>query len=105
MLERLRAPGAGVEDFVPWISPISSRPPASKEEEEKDKMVDLIHNFSARKHKWGASFKRVTSATLEVVGEAVQHPIGKGSDGQAIVVMDSPEMCFLLANWLWRLCC
>ena len=24
--ERLRASGAGVEDFVPWVSPISSRP-------------------------------------------------------------------------------
>ena len=30
--ERLKAPGAGLEDFVPWVSPTSSHPPASKEE-------------------------------------------------------------------------
>ena len=30
----------------------------------------------------------------EVVGEVDQHPIGEGSDEQAIVVMDSPEIGF-----------
>ena len=36
-------PGAGVDDFVPWIPPISSRPPDWKEEEEEDGMSDLSH--------------------------------------------------------------
>ena len=49
MPERPKAPGAGVEDFVPWVSPISSCLPASEEEEEEDEMVDLVHNFGARK--------------------------------------------------------
>ena len=49
--ERLRAPGAGVEDFVPWVSPISSCPPASEEEEEEDEMVDHVYNFDAWKRK------------------------------------------------------
>ena len=57
-------------------------------------MVDLVHNFSARNAKRGASFKRVTDATPEVVGEADQHPTGGGLEEQAIVVMDSPEMGF-----------
>ena len=57
-------------------------------------MVDLVHNFDARKHKRGANFKRATDATLEVVGEADQHPIGEGLDGQTIVVMKLPEMGF-----------
>ena len=57
-------------------------------------MADLVHNFSAQKCKRGASFKRATDTTLEVVGEADQHPTGNGSDGRAIVVMDSPEMGF-----------
>ena len=57
-------------------------------------MADLVHNFNARKRKQGADFKRVTDATLEVVGEADQHPTGKGLDGQAIVIMDSPEIGF-----------
>ena len=37
----------GVEDFVPWVSPISSLPPARKEEEEEDEMANLVHNFGA----------------------------------------------------------
>ena len=57
-------------------------------------MANLVHNFGARKLKRGASFKRVTNATLEVVGESEQHPTSKGSDGQAIVIMDSLEMGF-----------
>ena len=57
-------------------------------------MANLIHNFNARKPKWGAGFKRVIDAALEVVGEADQHPTGEGLDGQVIVIMDSPEMGF-----------
>ena len=83
-----------MEDFVPWVAPISSCPPTSEEEEEEDEMADLVHNFGARKHKRGASFKRVTDATLEVVGEADQHPISEGSDRQVIIIMDSPEIGF-----------
>ena len=94
MPERLTAPRARVEDFVPWVSLISSRPLVSKEEEEENEMADLIHNFGTRKRKRGANFKRATDATLEVFGEADQRPTGEGSDGQAIVVMDSPEIGF-----------
>ena len=35
VLERLKTPGAGVGDFVPWVFPISSCPPAREEEEEE----------------------------------------------------------------------
>ena len=84
----------GVEDFVPWVAPISSRPLASEDEEEEDEMADLVHNFGARKCKWGANFKRTTDATPYVVSGADQHPIGGGSEEQAIVIMDSPEMGF-----------
>ena len=52
-------PKAGVEDFVPWVPPISSRPPDWEEEEEDDGMSDLIHNFATRKRKRDANFKRV----------------------------------------------
>ena len=94
MLEQLRAHGAGVEDFVPWVSSISSSPPASEEEEKKDETTDLVHNFGARKQKLGVSFKRATSTAPEVVGEADQHPRDEGLDVQAIVLLDSPEMGF-----------
>ena len=57
-------------------------------------MVDLVHNFGERKRKWGANFKLETDATPEVICEADQHPIGEGSEEQAIVIMDSPEMGF-----------
>ena len=82
MPERRRAPGTGLEDFIPWVALISSLPPASKEEEEEDEMTDLIHNFGAQKCKRGANFKRATDATPEVVGEADQHSTGGGSEEQ-----------------------
>ena len=45
--ERRRTLGVGVKDFLSWVSPISSLPPASEEEEEEDEMADLVHNFYA----------------------------------------------------------
>ena len=59
-----------MEDFVPWVSPTSSRSPAREEEEEEDEMADLVHNFATRKRKRGATFKRATIATPDVAGEA-----------------------------------
>ena len=83
-----------MEDFVPWVSRISNYPPTREEEEEKDKMVDLVHNFGARKSKRGANFKQATGATPEVAGEASEQPFGESSDVQALVVSDSLEMGF-----------
>ena len=83
-----------MEDFVPWVAPISSLPPTSEKEEEKDEMADLIHNFGARKRKRGAGFNRTTDVTPEAIGEADQHLTSRGSEEQAIVVMDSPKMGF-----------
>ena len=77
-----------MEDFVPWVSPISSRPSAREEEEEEEEMADLIHNFGTRKCKRGANFKRATSATPEVAGEASQQPSSESSDVQATVFSD-----------------
>ena len=57
-------------------------------------MVDLIHNFGARKRKRGSSFDRVTDVTPEVMGEAEQHSPDGGLEEQAIVVMDSIKMGF-----------
>ena len=94
MPERLKTLGAGVEDFVPWVSPISSRPPAREEEEEEDEMADLVHNFGARKCKRGSNFKRATGATPKVANEASQQPSGESSNVQAIVVSDSVEVGF-----------
>ena len=92
--EQRRPLGMGVEDFVPWVAPISSLPPASEEEEEEDEMADLIHNFSAWKHKRGARFNRTADVTSKAIGVAGQHSAGGGSGEQAIVVMDSLEMGF-----------
>ena len=94
MPERLKALGARVEDFVTWVSPISSCPLVREEEEEEDGMTDLIHNFGARKRKRGVSFKRATEATPEVIGVASQQPTNESSDVQAIVFSDWPEMGF-----------
>ena len=78
--ERLKTPGAGVEDFFPWVSLISSRPLAREEEEEEEEMIDLVHNFDARKRKQGANFKWATGATPEVAGEVSQQPSDESSN-------------------------
>ena len=77
-----------------WVGPKKGRYTAREEEEEEDEMANLVHNFSARKRKRGASLKRATDAIPEVVGEADQDPTGGGSEEQAIVIMDSQEMGF-----------
>ena len=74
-----------MEDFVPWVSPISNHPLNWEKEEEEDEMFDLVHNFATWKQKRDASFKRVANAISEVVG-------GEGSDVQAIVISGFPEM-------------
>ena len=48
-LGRQNIPGAEVEDFVPWVPPLYSHPLDWGEEEEEDRLSDLIHNFAARK--------------------------------------------------------
>ena len=96
--KHLKTPGTGVEDFIPWVSLITSPPPppppAREEEEEEDEMAYLVHNFGAQKRKQGANFKWATSATPEVAGEASQQPSDESLDVQTIVVSDSPEMGF-----------
>ena len=80
--------------FCPLVYPDIHSPPASEEEEDEDKMADLIHNFGARKRKWGASFMQATYAFPKVVCEVDQQPTGRGSEERAIVVVDSPEIGF-----------
>ena len=51
-LRRHRVARVRAEDFIPWVLPISRRSPdREEEEEEKDEMSGLIHNFAARKRK------------------------------------------------------
>ena len=92
-LKQSKAFGAGVEDFVPWVPPTSSRP-AREVDEEEDEMADFVHNFAARKRKRGAIFKRALVATSDVAGEASRQPSGENSNVQAIVISSSPEMGF-----------
>ena len=56
--------GAGVQDFAPWVSPISNHPLdwEEKDEEEEDGMSDLIHNFAAQKWKRDAKFEQAADA-------------------------------------------
>ena len=83
-----------MEDFVPWVAPISSLPLASEDEENEGEMANLVHKFGAWKRKRGVSFKWATDATPEVVGDVDQHSTDIGLEEQAIVIMDSPKMGF-----------
>ena len=69
-----------MEDFVSWVPSISSHPLDWEEEEEKDEMSDLVHNFAARKRKRGASFKQAADAIPKVAGGAGQPPSDESSD-------------------------
>ena len=74
-----------MEDFFPWVPPISSHPLDWEEEEEEDEMSDLVHNFAAQKRKRDDSFKRV----VDVIPEVAE---GEVSDVQAIIISGSPEV-------------
>ena len=89
---RQNVPRAGVEDFIPWVPPISSRPSDWEEEEEEDMMSDLIHNFAARKRKRDASFELVADAIPGVAGGSGWFLSDEGSKVLTIVISGSPEM-------------
>ena len=83
--EQKKVPGAGVENVIPWVPPISNHPPDQEEEEEEEEMSDLVHNFAAHKRKRDASFKQVVDAVPEVAR-------GEGPDVQVIFISGSPKM-------------
>ena len=85
--------GAGMEDLIPWVPPISRcSPDKEEEEEEEDDMSEFVHNFSAWKRKRDAGLEQVTDAALEVAGGLGQPCLNGGSKVQAIVILRSPEM-------------
>ena len=83
--EQQKVPGARMEDFLPWVPPISSHPLDWEEEDKRDKMSNLVHNFATRKRKRDASFKRAVNAIPKLAW-------GEGPDVQAIVISGSREM-------------
>ena len=83
--EQKKVPRSEVENFIPWVPPISSHPLDWEEEKEEEEMFDLVHNFAAPKRKRNASFKRVVDVIPEVAGE-------EGPNMQEIVISGSPEM-------------
>ena len=66
-LRQQKVIGAGAEDFIMWVPPISRRSPDWEEEEEEDKMSGLIHNFATRKRKQDASLEQTVDVVPEVV--------------------------------------
>ena len=89
---RLKIVGAGAEDFIMWVPLVSQRSPDWEEEEEKDGMSDLIHNFVARKRKRDASLEQAVNAIHKVAGGSSQPHSDENSEVQAIVISGSPEM-------------
>ena len=76
-----KVPRVEVENFVPWVPPISNHPSDREEKEEEEEMSDLVHNFAGRKRKRDASIKRVVGAVPKVAR-------GEGPDMQEIVISD-----------------
>ena len=89
---RQKAAGAGEEDFIPWVPPISRRSSDREEEnEEEDDMSSLVHNFSARKRKRDAILKQAADAIPEVAGGSNQPCPNGGSEVRAIIISGSLE--------------
>ena len=55
---RRNAPGAQVQDFIPWVHPESSRPSDLEEGEEEKDMTGLLDRYATRKRKRQESSKR-----------------------------------------------
>ena len=89
---RQKVAGAKVEDFIPWVPPISRRPPKWEEKEEEDEMCHLIHAYVARKHKREDSSKQVADAISEVAGGSGQSLSDEGSKVQVIIILGLLEM-------------
>ena len=91
-LKQQKVAGAGVEDFIMWIPPISRHSLDLEEEEEEDEMSGFIHNFAARKRKRDAILEQGADAPSEVVRGSGQPCLDEGSEVQAIVISVSLEM-------------
>ena len=90
---RQKVAEAGVEDFIPWVTPISRCSPNREEEDdEKDEMFGLVHNFAARKRKRDSILEQAASAVPEAVGGSSQSGPDGGSEVQAIVILGSLDM-------------
>ena len=75
---RQKVAGAGAEDFIPWVPPISRRSSnKEEEEEEEDDMSGFVHNFAARKWKRDAILEQEADV-VPVVARGSSQP---GSDG------------------------
>ena len=71
---RQKAVGAGAEDFIMWVPPISLRSPdKEEEEEEEDDMSGLVQNFAARKRKRDAMLEQAVDAVPKVAGGVTPH--------------------------------
>ena len=81
------APGALVEDFIPWVRPEPNRPSASEEEEEEEEMMGLVDRYTARKPKQQKDANREAD---RAEGSNLL-PKDGGSEMQAILIPASPE--------------
>ena len=81
-----------MEDFIPWVPLISNHPPYWEEEEEEDRMSDLIHNFAAQKRKRDDSFEQAVDAIPGVAGGSDQSRSDESSEVQEIVISGLPKI-------------
>ena len=90
---RQKVVGAGPEDFILWVPPISRRSlNREEEEEEEDGMSDLAYNFASRKRKRDAILEQAVDVVPEVVRGSSQPGPDGGSEVQAIVISGSLKM-------------
>ena len=81
-----------MEDFIPWVPPISLRSlDEEEEEEEEEDMSGLVYNFASRKRKRDAILEQAANVIPKVAGGLNQPCPDGGSEVQAIVISGSHE--------------
>ena len=75
---RQKVAGAGAEDFILWVPPISHRSP--DKEEKEDDMFGLVHNFSTQKRKRDVILEQAADAVPEVARGSSQPRPDEGSE-------------------------
>ena len=82
------APGAQVEDFIPWVRSEPIRPSLSEEEEEEEEMTGFLDRYATRKRKR----QEEAEQEAEQAEGSVRLPMDGCSKIQTIMIPAFPEM-------------
>ena len=84
-------PGSKGEDFIPWVSAEHEGPQDLEEEEREERMTGLLDRYAACKRKQRLSSDSESNIDPAQTAGPSQPAAEGGSEGQVIIIPDSPE--------------